>query len=315
MRQEASTCGTLDGTFAAGSRLNEERDVPQSAINTLAGLGGKMIRRFFKRFVTLLMVGISLGVAAPAAVAQAAPVEQSAANCTQYHTVRRGENLYRIALLYDTTYQALQRLNNLPNANYIRVGQRLCVRTGAGAPNEPDVKPTPHQFIMALHTVNIRRGPGTRYAIIGRLSEGQTARVTGISQDKGWWRVLCPDDRAGSCWVSADSRLTRPIEEPTQVNEATVTSISVDVRESHPVQVVATVRGHLANGCVYIDTFRHDRQGNTFRIELTTGRNPGMCTEALVPFELSVKLDTAGLATGHYVVAADTVQTSFVLHR
>lgn len=272
-----------------------------------------MIRKWFERLVAMLMVSTLIFLAAPAATVKAAPVGQSVAGCTQYHTVQRGENLYRIARHYGTTYQALQRLNNLPNANHIRVGQRLCVRVGAETPDTPVVKPTPHQLIMALHTVRIRRGPGTQHAIIGRLYEGQTARVTGISHDERWWRVICPDDTVGSCWVSADPNLTRPTEAPNQVNQAIVNSISVEVRESYRVQVVATVRGHLANGCVYIDTFRHFRQGNTFHSEWTTGRNPGMCTQALTPFELAVTLDTAGLTTGHYSVSAGTVQSSFIL--
>jgi LysM repeat protein len=272
-----------------------------------------MIRASFQRLVAGLMVSTLIFLAAPPVMVQAAPVGQEVAGCTQYHTVQRGENLFRIARRYGTTYQALQRLNNLPNANRIRTGQRLCVRTGGTAPGGPVVNPTPQQFIMALHTVRIRSGPGTQYAIIGRVFEGMTARVTGISNDNRWWRVICPNDTVGSCWVSADPSLTRPIEIPNQVNEATVNSISVEVLESYPVQVVATVRGHLADGCVYIDTFRQFRQGNTFRIELTTGRNPGMCTEALVPFELPVTLDTSGLTGGPYAISAGPVQASFIL--
>jgi LysM repeat protein len=259
------------------------------------------------------MVSTLLVLVAPVAMVQAAPLQQTVAGCTQYHTVKRGETLYRIARLYGTTYHALQRLNNLANANHIRVGQRLCVQANATTPDAPVVQPTPQQFIMALQTVRIRRGPGTQYTILGHLHEGMTAQVTGVSNDDRWWRVICPDGTEGSCWVSADQSLTRPIEIPNQVKEATVNSISVEVRESFPVQVVATVRGQLADGCVYIDTFRQFRQGNSFLIEYTTGRNPGICTQALTPFEFSVTLDTAGLASGNYFVAVDKVQASFIL--
>jgi len=196
-----------------------------------------MIRKSLEQLVAVLMVSTLIFLVAPLAMAQAAPLEQTVAGCTQYHTVQRGENLFRIARQYDTTYQALQRLNNLANANRILVGQRLCVRANATAPGDPVVKPTPQQFIMALQTVRMRSGPGTQHAIIGRIFEGMTARVTGISADGRWWRVICPNDTVGSCWVSADQSLTRPIEEPNQVNQATANSISVEVRESYPVQV------------------------------------------------------------------------------
>jgi LysM repeat protein len=273
-----------------------------------------MFRKFFVRFLAVLMFISSLFSAAPMAMAQAAPMEQAAANCAQYHTVQRGENLFRIARQYGTTYQALQRLNGLPNANRILVGQRLCVRTNATTPGDPVVKPTPQQFIMALQTVRMRSGPGTQYNIVGRVFEGMTARVTGVSQNGGWWRVICPNDTVGSCWVSADPSLTRPIEEPNQVNQAIVNSISVEVRESYPVQVVAIVRGHMPDACGYVDTFRQFREGNTFRIEMTTGRNPGSCAQMLTPFEQPVTLDTTGLPAGQYRVAVNNVWASFFLH-
>jgi LysM repeat protein len=43
------------------------------------------------------------------------------------HVVQPGETLYSIALRYDTTVRALVVANNLPNANYIYVGQVLNV--------------------------------------------------------------------------------------------------------------------------------------------------------------------------------------------
>jgi lipoprotein-anchoring transpeptidase ErfK/SrfK len=41
------------------------------------------------------------------------------------HVVQRGENLYRIALRYGTTYQTLARANGIVNPNQVYVGQRL----------------------------------------------------------------------------------------------------------------------------------------------------------------------------------------------
>src|SRR5688572_15120711 len=105
-----------------------------------------MIRKTLKRMSILLLMSTLIFLMAPLATVYAAPEQQSIAGCTQYHTVRRGETLYRIARHYGTTYQALQRLNNLPNANHIRVGQRLCVKAEATQPGGPVVQPTPQQF-------------------------------------------------------------------------------------------------------------------------------------------------------------------------
>jgi LysM repeat protein len=54
--------------------------------------------------------------------------------CTLYHTVRPGENLFRIGLLYGVQWTYLQSINYLPNPNWIYVGQSLCVRTGSPTP-------------------------------------------------------------------------------------------------------------------------------------------------------------------------------------
>jgi hypothetical protein len=70
------------------------------------------------------------------------------------------------------------------------------------------------QFIMALNDVNIRSGPGTSYSIIGWVADGQMAKVTGISSDGNWWRVICPDNTVGNCWVTAGSQYTQPTTGP-----------------------------------------------------------------------------------------------------
>ena len=47
--------------------------------------------------------------------------------------------------------------------------------------------------------VNLRAGPGTSYDLVGRLNQGQTARVTGKSSDGQWWQVSVEGKMA---WVS-----------------------------------------------------------------------------------------------------------------
>jgi len=48
------------------------------------------------------------------------------------YVVQRGDNLYRIALRYGTTVQAIMNANGLRNANFIWVGQRLRIPGGGG---------------------------------------------------------------------------------------------------------------------------------------------------------------------------------------
>ena len=67
------------------------------------------------------------------------------------HVVRRGENLYRIALRYGTTVQALASANNLANTWLIHVGQRLAIpERGSSSPapaSAPVSAPTAGKWI------------------------------------------------------------------------------------------------------------------------------------------------------------------------
>jgi len=49
-------------------------------------------------------------------------------------------------------------------------------------------QPEPAQLV-AVTNLNVRSGPGVNYAALGSLSSGQTAVVTGLSYDRGWWQI------------------------------------------------------------------------------------------------------------------------------
>jgi LysM repeat protein len=69
--------------------------------------------------------------AVPTAVRTAVPTE--AVSGEQTHIVQPGENLFRIALHYGMTYQALATANGIVNPDLIYVGQRLTISTEAPA--------------------------------------------------------------------------------------------------------------------------------------------------------------------------------------
>ena len=50
-----------------------------------------------------------------------------------YHTVQRGENLYRISLRYGTTVNAIVAANNLPDSNSVKAGQVLLIPVASSA--------------------------------------------------------------------------------------------------------------------------------------------------------------------------------------
>lgn len=89
-------------------------------------IGGRS-KRLHKLVLIFVLVGLLSAFAS-------VPAAQASGYCTQWHTVLRGENLFRIALRYGTTVGHLQSLNGIPNANRIYAGQVLCVGTGGGTP-------------------------------------------------------------------------------------------------------------------------------------------------------------------------------------
>ena len=74
-------------------------------------------------------------------------------------------------------------------------------------------QPTDVKYIEVKNDVEIYKGPGVKYGVVGSIEEGQIVKVTGISMDGKWWQVTCPNNKGNSCWVSTKTRFTRPVEE------------------------------------------------------------------------------------------------------
>ena len=55
------------------------------------------------------------------------PVPPKPGQCRAYHTVRPGENLYRISLAYGVPMSAIAAANGIVNYNLIYAGQTLCI--------------------------------------------------------------------------------------------------------------------------------------------------------------------------------------------
>lgn len=69
------------------------------------------------------------------------------------------------------------------------------------APTEaPTPTPEAAAFSVNSATLNVRSGPGTNFAVIGRLNRGQEFPVTGRNEDGSWWEF---DYEGKSGWVTA----------------------------------------------------------------------------------------------------------------
>jgi len=74
-------------------------------------------------------------------VIPATTTASSSSSSGSVHVVQRGENLYRIALRYGTTVQALASANNLFNTSLIYAGQRLVIPGGGSSSPAPASSP------------------------------------------------------------------------------------------------------------------------------------------------------------------------------
>ena len=99
------------------------------------------------RSTSLVYVGQRLIIPTGGAATPAAP-------SGNVHVVQRGENLFRIALRYGTTAQAIARANNLRSTSLVYVGQRLIIPTG-GAATAPKPAPAPVQAPTADKWIDI----------------------------------------------------------------------------------------------------------------------------------------------------------------
>ncbi len=93
---------------------------------------------------------------APTVEPTAVPEEPSTSTETTVHVVQPGENLFRIALRYNMTTEALAQANGIANPRLIYVGQKLTIPTGAqpspapGGETTYTVKPGDNLFRIAL---------------------------------------------------------------------------------------------------------------------------------------------------------------------
>ena len=121
-----------------------------------------------------------------------------------------------------------------------------------------------------------------------------------------------------SCGQPAATPTTAPTQEPTTgeggviTGEAMVESIEILLLESFPIQVHVVALGNLPDSCTTISEITREREGDAFRVAITTSRPAdAMCTEALVPFKEVIALDVMGLPAGVYTVNVNGVSDAF----
>jgi murein DD-endopeptidase MepM/ murein hydrolase activator NlpD len=106
-------------------------------------------------------------------------------------------------------------------------------------------KPTALQAVTTQGALNLRRGPGTEFAILGKLPKG--LRVDLLSRQNHWYRVETPAGVLG--WVTADYlQLPAGVAERVPAASAVGGTAPVAAVESEPTGVVISGKSNLRAG-------------------------------------------------------------------
>ena len=116
-----------------------------------------------------------------------------------------GTLLYVLVAQYDGGTESAFRSDE-----ELRGFEPYLTRLVAGLRLPPPVQTTTVTEVVTQGTVPVFRA----YSLGGRpvavLPVGRTLQVTGQSPNQRWWRVACPNNLAGDCWVSAAADMTKP---------------------------------------------------------------------------------------------------------
>jgi LysM repeat protein len=121
-----------------------------------------------------------------AAAATQAPTATPLPTGQVTHVVRRGENMFRIALRYGTTVQAIASANGIANPALIYVGQSLVIPTSGSQPPQPPAGGTTYVVQRGDNLFRIALRYNLNYVYLAqyngianpsRIYVGQTLRI------------------------------------------------------------------------------------------------------------------------------------------
>ncbi len=75
--------------------------------------------------------------------------------------------------------------------------------TATSAPS-PTPAPAKPEGIITGDEVNLRSGPDTGYAIVGKATLSQTVQILGRNSKGNWWQICCLNPQKESAWISAE---------------------------------------------------------------------------------------------------------------
>jgi LysM repeat protein len=97
------------------------------------------------------------------------------------YTVKSGDTLSEIAAKYGVDYKVLASYNNITNPNSIIVGQKIKIPTSSTAA----ASAVPYKVKVTASALNIRKGAGSSYAVVGTIKDKGVYTITQVSNGFG----------------------------------------------------------------------------------------------------------------------------------
>ncbi|MFC1922911.1 LysM peptidoglycan-binding domain-containing protein [Chloroflexota bacterium] len=116
------------------------------------------------------------------------------AACSGYHTIKFGETLYRVGLMYNMTWTPIARANNIQNPNRIYAGQVLCIPRSVPSTswksNHPAVPTFEITSVVKNKQVTIKTynfPPGTEFVVtMGKIgTQGINGKEVALTDSGG----------------------------------------------------------------------------------------------------------------------------------
>ena len=105
----------------------------------------------------------------------------------------------------------------------------------------------------------------------------------------------------------------QPAQPAAQTLPAPISSVTVEIAESLPVQVFARIQGEIGDGCNSLGAITQRREGNVIEVDVTINRsNAEACTMIMQMLDERVQLE-GEFPAGEYTVRVNGVEQTFTV--
>lgn len=120
------------------------------------------------------------------------------------YTVVKGDTLSGIGEKLKIAWKTIADLNGIKSPYIIRVGRVLKLPTSTNASNASSSSSTPYLVKVTVDELNIRKGAGTNYAVVGCIKDKGTYTI--IEEQNGWGLLK---SKAG--WISVSDKYVKRV--------------------------------------------------------------------------------------------------------